>query len=132
MDPKDGRVVSNFIMQALRNEPITMYGDGSQTRSFCYIDDLVNAFILLMDSSKHCIGPFNTGNPNEFSINELAKKVIKMTNSSSEVIFKPLPGDDPLQRKPDISLSKEKLGWNPKINLEEGLEKTISYFQQFK
>jgi UDP-glucuronate decarboxylase len=130
MDIKDGRVVSNFIIQALKNEPITIYGDGSQTRSFCYVDDLINAFILFMDSADDCVGPINTGNPNEFSINELAKKIISMTQSRSELIFRPLPSDDPTQRKPDISLAKEKLGWSPEVNLSEGLEKTISYFKE--
>ena len=130
MDIKDGRVVSNFIIQALKNKPITIYGDGSQTRSFCYVDDLINAFILFMDSADDCVGPINTGNPNEFSINELAKKIISMTQSRSELIFRPLPSDDPTQRKPDISLAKEKLGWSPEINLNEGLEKTISYFKE--
>jgi len=131
MHPNDGRVVSNFIMQALQNEPITLYGDGSQTRSFCYVDDLIEVFIRLMDSPDDCTGPINTGNPTEFTINELAEKIIKLTNSKSELIYKSLPSDDPAQRQPDISLAKEKLGWIPKIQLEEGLKKTIPYFEQF-
>jgi UDP-glucuronate decarboxylase len=131
MHPNDGRVVSNFIMQALQNEPITLYGDGSQTRSFCYVDDLIEAFIRLMDSPDDCTGPINTGNPMEFTINELAEKIIKLTNSKSELVYKPLPSDDPTQRQPDISLAKDKLGWEPKIHLEEGLKKTIPYFEKF-
>ncbi len=130
MDPEDGRVVSNFIMQALRNEPITLYGDGSQTRSFCYVDDLIDAFIKLMGSSDDFTGPVNTGNPHEFTINELANKIVNMTNSSSEIMYSPLPSDDPMQRKPDISLAKKSLNWNPVIQLEEGLKKTISYFEK--
>lgn len=132
MDPKDGRVVSNFIIQALENKPITMYGDGSQTRSFCYVDDLIDALILLMGSPSDCIGPINTGNPNEFSINELAHEVIRLTNSNSKIIFEPLPSDDPTQRKPDISLAREILDWMPRVELQEGLNKTISYFSQLK
>ena len=130
MDPKDGRVVSNFITQALKNEPITSYGDGSQTRSFCYVDDLIDSFIKLMDTSDDFSGPVNTGNPNEFTINELAKKVILMTNSKSTLTYKDLPSDDPAQRKPDISLANEQLNWEPNIQLEEGLNKTISYFKK--
>ena len=130
MDPKDGRVVSNFITQALKNEPITSYGDGSQTRSFCYVDDLIDSFIKLMDTSDDFSGPVNTGNPNEFTINELAKKVILMTNSKSILTYKDLPSDDPAQRKPDISLANEQLNWEPNIQLEEGLNKTISYFKK--
>jgi len=130
MDPEDGRVVSNFIMQALQNKPITLYGDGSQTRSFCYVDDLIEAFIKLMDSSDDFTGPVNTGNPNEFTINELANIIVEMTNSSSEILYSSLPSDDPMQRKPDISLAKKSLNWNPGIQLQEGLEKTISYFKK--
>jgi len=130
MDPEDGRVVSNFIMQALQNKPITLYGDGSQTRSFCYVDDLIEAFIKLMDSSDDFTGPVNTGNPGEFTINELANKIVNMTNSSSKILYSPLPSDDPMQRKPDISLAEKSLNWNPGIQLEEGLEKTISYFKK--
>lgn len=129
MHPNDGRVVSNFIMQALQNEPITVYGDGAQSRSFCYVDDLIEAFIRLMDSPDDFSGPVNTGNPYEFTIKELAEKVIELTGSKSELIYDPLPSDDPSQRQPDISLAKEKLGWEPKIQLEEGLKKTIPYFE---
>jgi len=129
MHPNDGRVVSNFIMQALRNDPITIYGDGSQTRSFCYVDDLIEAFVRLMDSPDDFTGPVNTGNPNEFTIKELAEKVIELTGSKSELVYKPLPSDDPTQRRPDITLAKEKLGWEPRVQLEEGLKKTIPYFE---
>ena len=128
MDPEDGRVISNLIMQALRGQPITIYGDGTQTRSFCYVDDLIEVFIRLMDSSDDFTGPVNLGNPNEFTINDLAKKVVSLTKSSSEIIYKSLPSDDPLQRQPDISLAKQKLEWNPNVDLDEGLQKTISYF----
>ncbi len=130
MHPNDGRVVSNFIMQALRNDPITVYGDGSQTRSFCYVDDLIEVFIRLMNSPDEFTGPVNTGNPGEFTILELAEKVIAMTGSSSEIIFKPLPFDDPKQRRPDITLAREKLGWEPGIKLEDGLVRTIDYFRK--
>jgi UDP-glucuronate decarboxylase len=130
MPPDDGRVVSNFIVQALKGDPITVYGDGSQSRSFCYVDDLIEAFVLLMDTPDDFTGPVNTGNPNEFTILELAEKVIKMTRSKSDIIFKPLPSDDPRQRQPDISLAKAKLGWEPKIALEEGLKPTINYFAE--
>jgi len=129
MHPNDGRVVSNFIVQALQNEPITIYGDGSQSRSFCYIDDLIEAFIRLMDTGDDFTGPVNLGNSNEFTIKELAEKVIDLTGSGSKLIHKPLPTDDPTQRRPDITLAKEKLGWEPKIELEEGLKNTISYFE---
>ncbi|SHK37726.1 UDP-glucuronate decarboxylase [Desulfatibacillum alkenivorans DSM 16219] len=128
MHPQDGRVVSNFIMQALRNEPITVYGDGSQTRSFCYVDDLVEGFIRLMNSSDEVTGPMNLGNPGEFTILELAEKVISIIGSSSKISFLDLPADDPKQRKPDITLAKEVLDWEPKIRLEQGLLKTIAYF----
>ena len=128
MHPNDGRVVSNFIVQALKGEPITVYGEGSQSRSFCYVDDLIEAFVRLMDSPDDFTGPVNTGNPVEFTILELAEKVVAMTGAKSEIIFKPLPADDPRQRRPDISLAKEKLGWEPQIQLEQGLEKTIAYF----
>ena len=130
MHPNDGRVVSNFIMQALRNEPITIYGDGSQTRSFCYVDDLIEAFVRLMDTPDDFTGPVNTGNPNEFTIKELAEKVIELTGSKSDLIHKPLPSDDPTQRQPNITLAKEKLDWEPQVQLEEGLRKTIPYFQR--
>jgi len=129
MHPNDGRVVSNFIMQALRNEPITIYGDGSQSRSFCYVDDLIEAFVRLMDTPDDFTGPVNTGNPNEFTIKELAEKVIELTGSKSDLIHKPLPSDDPTQRQPNITLAKEKLDWEPQVQLEEGLRKTIPYFE---
>lgn len=130
MHPNDGRVVSNFIVQALKNIDITVYGDGSQTRSFCYVDDLVFALIKLMNSKDDFTGPVNLGNPTEFTMLELAKLVIELTNSKSKIIFKPLPEDDPKQRKPDISLAKKELNWEPKINLKEGLIKTIEYFEK--
>jgi len=130
MRPDDGRVVSNFIVQALRGEPITIYGDGSQTRSFCYVDDLVEGFVRLMDSADDMIGPVNLGNPGEFTIKQLAELVIKMTGANSELVYEPLPEDDPLQRCPDISLAIEKLDWQPTIQLEQGLEKTITYFAE--
>jgi len=128
MAMNDGRVVSNFILQALRDESITIYGDGSQTRSFCYVDDLVNGMIKMMDQEE-LIGPINLGNPDEFTILELAEKVIEMTGSKSKIVFQNLPLDDPEQRQPDITLAKEKLGWKPKHELEEGLKKTITYFK---
>ena len=124
----DGRVVSNFIVQALQNKNLTIYGDGSQTRSFCYVDDLIDGMIRLMNSDQN--GPINIGNPNEFTIKELAMKVIKKINVDLQIIYKPLPKDDPLQRKPDISLAKEKLLWQPKVNIDEGLEKTIPWFKE--
>jgi UDP-glucuronate decarboxylase len=127
MRPDDGRVVSNFIVQALKEEDITVYGDGKQTRSFCYVDNLIEAMIRMMNQEE-IIGPVNTGNPNEFTILELAEKVIELTGSKSKIIFKDLPEDDPMQRKPDNSLAKQKLNWEPKIQLEEGLEKTIAFF----
>ncbi len=128
MNPNDGRVVSNFIVQALKGENITIYGDGSQTRSFQYVDDLVEAMIRMMATEDSFTGPVNTGNPGEFTMLELANLVIELTGSKSKLVFHPLPSDDPKQRKPDISLAKEKLGWEPKIQLEEGLIKTIAYF----
>ena len=130
MHPNDGRVVSNFIVQALRNEPITLYGDGTQTRSFCYVDDLIEGFLRLMNSSDAVTGPVNLGNPHEFTMIELAEKVRDLTGSRSELIRKPLPMDDPRQRCPDISLAKRELDWQPTIELEEGLAKTIAYFEQ--
>lgn len=130
MHPNDGRVVSNFIVQCLRNEDITIYGDGNQSRSFQYVDDLIEGMVKMMATSDSFIGPVNIGNPNEFTILELAQTVIKLTNSKSKLIFKPLPKDDPQQRRPDISLAKEKLDWSPKIELEEGLKKTIHYFDK--
>ena len=129
MHPNDGRVVSNFIIQALKGTDITIYGDGSQTRSFCYVDELVDGFIRLMGSPDDFTGPVNLGNPGEFTIKELAEKVVAMIGSKSRLVYKPLPNDDPTQRQPDITLAKEKLGWEPKIKLEEGLIKTISYFE---
>ncbi len=128
MHPNDGRVVSNFIIQALQNKPITVYGDGSQTRSFCYVDDLIDVFVKFMAAEADFIGPMNMGNPGEFTILELAEKVVAQAGSKSEIVFKDLPFDDPQQRQPDVSLAKEKLGWQPTIALEEGLTKTIEYF----
>ncbi len=129
MHPDDGRVISNFILQALRNEPITIYGDGSQTRSFCYVDDMISGLIRLMNTPEDFTGPVNLGNPIELSILEVAKKIIAMTGSKSKISFKPLPADDPKQRQPLIDLAKEKLGWTPEVPLEEGLKKTIVYFE---
>ena len=131
MHPNDGRVVSNFIIQALRGEPLTVYGEGQQTRSFCYVDDLIEAFLRLMDTPDDFTGPVNTGNPGEFTILELAKLVIEYTGSKSVIEYRPLPTDDPKQRRPDITLAKAKLGWEPKVALAEGLKKTIEYFDQF-
>lgn len=131
MHPSDGRVVSNFIVSALKGEPLTMYGDGSQTRSFCYVDDLIDGFLRLMDTDDEVTGPINIGNPGEFSMRELAEKVIAMTDSKSEVVYLPLPQDDPKQRKPDITKAKEILGWSPKVQLDEGLQKTIDYFRLY-
>ncbi len=128
MHPDDGRVVSNFIVQALRNEPITIYGDGEQTRSFCFVDDMIDAFIRLMDTPDEVIGPINLGNPDEFTIHELARKVVQLTGSHSEIIFKALPSDDPTRRCPDISIARDTLDWEPAVKLEEGLIKTIAYF----
>lgn len=130
MLPNDGRVVSNFILQALNNEDITIYGDGKQTRSFQYIDDLIEGMIRMMDTEDDFTGPINLGNPNEFPILELAEKVIQMTGASSKIVFKSLPDDDPKQRQPDITLAKKKLGWQPTIELKEGLEHMIEYFKQ--
>lgn len=131
MHPNDGRVVSNFIMQALRNEPITLYGDGQQSRSFCFVSDLVDGFIALMNSEPGFPGPVNLGNPNEFTMRQLAEQVIALTGSKSTVVHLPLPADDPRQRQPDISLAQEKLGWTPKVELAEGLQHTIAYFREF-
>jgi UDP-glucuronate decarboxylase len=128
MHPNDGRVVSNFIVQALKNEPITIYGNGSQTRSFCYVGDLIDGFLRLMDAPADFSGPVNLGNPNEFTIRELAARVIELTGSRSPLVDKPLPSDDPLQRRPDITLAKERLGWTPTVQLDEGLRHTIAYF----
>jgi UDP-glucuronate decarboxylase len=128
MDLNDGRVVSNFAVQALRGEPITIYGDGSQTRSFCYVTDLIPALIGLMNTSNHVTGPINLGNPNEFTMLELANKIISKTHSKSIVAFRDLPADDPKQRKPNISKARALLGWEPQVELDEGLEDTIRYF----
>ena len=128
MNPDDGRVVSNFIVQALRGEDITVYGEGQQTRSFCYVDDLVEGFVRMMETEDFT-GPVNLGNPGEFTILELAEAVIRLTGSSSKIIQQPLPEDDPLQRKPDITLAREKLGWEPTVPLEEGLKRTIQFFE---
>jgi UDP-glucuronate decarboxylase len=129
MHPNDGRVVSNFIMQALRNEEITVYGDGSQSRSFCYVDELIDAFILFMDAPADVTGPINIGNPDEFTIRELAEAVIELTGSTSRIVARPLPQDDPRQRQPDITKARELLGWTPTIKLREGLKRTIAYFE---
>jgi len=131
MHPNDGRVVSNFIMQALKNEDITLYGDGSQTRSFCYVDDLIEGWIRLMATPDDFTGPVNLGNPNEFTIRQLAEKIIELIGSTSKLARKPLPSDDPSQRQPDITLAKDRLGWLPNIELAEGLKKTIAYFETF-
>ncbi len=130
MHPNDGRVVSNFIVQALQNKDITIYGDGKQTRSFCYVDDLLEGMVRLMNTGEDFIGPVNIGNPGEFTILELAEKVIRLTGSRSKLVFLPLPEDDPMQRQPDITLAKKVLGWEPKVPLEEGLIKTIDYFRK--
>ena len=131
MHPADGRVVSNFIMQALRNEPITIYGDGSQTRSFCYVDDLIRGLISLMETGPDVTGPINIGNPNEFTVRELAEKVIELTGSSSRIVQEPLPQDDPRQRQPNIAKAKADLDWEPTVELADGLVKTIDYFRRF-
>lgn len=130
MHPNDGRVVSNFIVQALQNQDITLYGDGEQTRSFCFVDDLLEGMVRMMNSDDSFIGPVNLGNPEEFTIKQLAEKVIRLTGSSSKISYEALPQDDPKQRRPDISLAKEKLQWQPSIKLEEGLKKTIAYFEK--
>lgn len=129
MNMEDGRVVSNFIVQALRGDDITIYGDGSQTRSFCYVDDLIDGMIRFMNLESDFVGPMNLGNPTEFTVRELAEAVIRLTNSKSQIVFKDLPSDDPRQRQPDISFAKERIGWQPTTQLEEGLKKTIEYFQ---
>lgn len=130
MLPNDGRVVSNFVLQALNNEDITIYGDGKQTRSFQYIDDLIEGMIRMMDTEDDFTGPVNLGNPNEFPVLDLAKRIISLTGSSSKIVFKPLPDDDPKQRQPDITLAKEKLNWEPAIELEDGLKRMIEYFKK--
>lgn len=129
MHPRDGRVVSNFIVQALSGEPLTLYGDGSQSRSFCYVDDLVDGLVGMMDQDRE-IGPMNLGNPVEFTIRQLAEEVLRLTGSKSPIEFRPLPQDDPVQRQPDISLAKATLGWEPKVKLEDGLKETIAYFRK--
>jgi len=131
MHPHDGRVVSNFIMQALKNEEITVYGDGTQTRSFCYVDDMIDGVIRLMASPDDVTGPVNLGNPVEFTILELAEKVIQLSGSKSPIAFKPLPSDDPRQRQPEITLARKRLGWEPNVSLDEGLSRTIVYFKEF-
>jgi UDP-glucuronate decarboxylase len=131
MHPNDGRVVSNFIMQALKGEPITVYGEGKQTRSFCYVDDLIDGLVRLMQTRDDFTGPVNLGNPDEFTIRELAERVLRLTASRSKLESKPLPSDDPLQRQPDISLAKRELDWHPRVPVEEGLAKTIAYFRAF-
>jgi UDP-glucuronate decarboxylase len=130
MNPGDGRVVSNFIVQALRGENITIYGDGQQTRSFCYVDDLVEGMLRMMNTEKGFTGPINLGNPGEFTMVELAEKVLKIVGGKSKLVNKPLPEDDPKQRKPDISLAQSKLDWTPKVNLDDGLKETVAYFRQ--
>jgi len=130
MHPNDGRVVSNFIVQALKGEDITLYGDGRQTRSFCYVDDLIDGLVCLMDSTDDFTGPVNIGNPGEFTILQLAERVIELTGSKSKLVRKPLPSDDPMQRQPDLTLARAKLGWAPSTPLDEGLKKTIAYFDQ--
>ncbi len=129
MHPQDGRVVSNFIVQALRGEPITLYGDGQQTRSFCYIDDLVDGLLAMIGQSA-CIGPLNLGNPGEFTIQELAERILRLTASKSRLVYRPLPPDDPVRRQPDISLARQHLNWQPKVSLEDGLKETVTYFRR--
>jgi UDP-glucuronate decarboxylase len=129
MHPNDGRVVSNFIVQALQGKDITIYGDGQQTRSFCYVDDLIDAMVKMMNSEVGFTGPVNTGNPGEFTMLQLAETILRLSNSKSKLVFAPLPSDDPKQRQPDITLAKAKLGWEPKVNLEDGLKETIAYFK---
>ncbi|MBU3623255.1 UDP-glucuronic acid decarboxylase family protein [Polynucleobacter sp. AP-Latsch-80-C2] len=130
MNPHDGRVVSNFIVQALQGKDITIYGDGQQTRSFCYVDDLIDAFVLMMNSEQGFTGPVNTGNPGEFTMLQLAETILRLSGSKSKLVFEPLPSDDPKQRQPNIELAKAKLGWEPKVNLEDGLKETIAYFRK--
>ena len=130
MHPNDGRVVSNFIVQALKNEPITVYGDGTQTRSFCYVDDMIEGIVKMMNSPDDFTGPVNLGNPEEYRVIELAEKIIDLTGSKSKIVFKPLPQDDPKRRRPDITLAEKKLEWKPRTPLEDGLKKTIAYFDK--
>ncbi len=132
MHPQDGRVVSNFIMQALEGAPITIFGEGEQTRSFCFVSDLVDGLIRLMDTRDEFTGPVNIGNPNEMTIRELAEKIVAMTGSSSQLVFKPLPHDDPVQRRPDISLARAEMGWQPTVDLDQGLEATVAYFARLR
>ncbi|GLQ38547.1 dTDP-glucose 4,6-dehydratase [Rhizobium albus] len=132
MHPADGRVVSNFIIQALRGEPITLYGDGSQTRSFCYVDDLIDGLVRLMNTDETVTGPINIGNPREMTIRELAERAVAMSGSTSSIVYKPLPTDDPKQRQPDITRARTTLGWEPKVTLEEGMQRTIDYFRQLE
>jgi UDP-glucuronate decarboxylase len=129
MHPQDGRVISNFIVQALQGEDLTVYGDGGQTRSFCYVDDLIDGLIAFMQSSDEVVGPVNLGNPGEYTIREVAEMVLKLTGGRSSIVFKPLPQDDPTQRQPDITLARHALGWEPKVPLAEGLERTVAYFK---
>ncbi len=130
MHPNDGRVISNFITQALKNKDITIYGDGKQTRSFCFVDDLISAILLIMNIDDDFTGPMNIGNPDEFTIQEIAEKIVDLTNSKSQIVYKTLPEDDPKRRKPDISFAKEKINWEPKISLAHGLKETINYFEK--
>ena len=130
MHPNDGRVVSNFIVQALQGDAITLYGDGQQTRSFCYVDDLIDVMVMMMETADHIIGPFNVGNPGEVTMLELAELTLKLTGSKSKLTFLPLPSDDPRRRQPDITAAREALGWKPKIGLEDGLRETIGYFRK--
>jgi UDP-glucuronate decarboxylase len=130
MHPNDGRVISNFIMQALRNEPITIFGDGRQTRSFCYVDDMVDGLVRMMNGPDDFVGPVNLGNPGEYSMLELAENIVRLTGSASGIEFRPSPMDDPKRRQPDIALAKERLGWEPAVGLQEGLQKTIAYFRE--
>jgi UDP-glucuronate decarboxylase len=129
MHPSDGRVVSNFVMQALQGQPITVYGEGNQTRAFCFVDDMIEAFVRFMNTADDLTGPINLGNPAEFTILQLAQQVIELTGSRSQILFAPLPSDDPVQRQPDISLARRVLGWEPKIALRDGLATTIDYFR---
>ena len=131
MQKNDGRVVSNFIVQALEGNDITIYGDGSQTRSFCYVSDLVEGIVRLMNSDESITGPINIGNPSEFTVNQLAQMIVEMTKSKSTIVYKPLPEDDPKKRKPDITLANKQLDWSPTIGIQEGLERTIKYFEEF-
>jgi UDP-glucuronate decarboxylase len=130
MHPNDGRVVSNFIVQALKGQDITIYGDGQQTRSFCYVDDLIDVMVRMMNSEEGFTGPVNIGNPGEFTMLQLAETILKLSGSKSRIVHQPLPSDDPKQRQPNIELAKAKLGWQPKVNLEDGLKETIAYFKK--